>query len=252
MEPNKSKIKDDISLDPIPKKEELVLISKFQNLPQGPLKERIGIKIIRCNVRFLHKLAVQYARSFNLEEEDLYSQGKLGMWQALHTFDTNKDVKFISYAVWHIRKAFAEVLRTNVPIHHHHTKNTIKNDKFKDFENPLNFKFDSLDKVLFASDGDDITLGESLFDENAIADEDTVKNSRKQKVLTALSMIPEREAQVLSWYFGLGGTALTHTDVSEILGVSKERSRQIRDRGLKLFKKALILIDPDSEDYAIT
>lgn len=249
MEHNEGKSKKDISLDPIPKKEELELIERFQSLQPGPLKSTLGSKIIRCNLRFLRMHASRYAKSYSLDEEDLHAQGKLEMWKALHSFDTSKDVKFISYAVWYIRKAFEEVLRSNTLIQHYHNKRSTKDNKFKDFENPLNFKYDSFDKVLYESEGEETTLEDTLSDDTSITDEETVLDSKKQKIKTALSMIPERESMVLSWYFGLSGNSMTHTEISEMMGVSKERSRQIWNRGLKLFKKALTQLDPNSKDY---
>lgn len=54
-----------------------------------------------------------------------------------------------------------------------------------------------------------------------------------------MNRLPERDAQVLRWRFGLeGATPLTLAEVGAALGVSRERARQLEERALKRLKEA--------------
>jgi RNA polymerase primary sigma factor len=60
-------------------------------------------KIIKSNLRFVITVAKSYA-SKNSPLEDLISEGNKGLVEAIEIFDPTTGFKFISYAVWHIRK----------------------------------------------------------------------------------------------------------------------------------------------------
>lgn len=60
-------------------------------------------KLIKANLRFVISVAKQY--SVNPEMlNDLIAQGNIGLIDAAKTFDPSRGFKFISYAVWHVRK----------------------------------------------------------------------------------------------------------------------------------------------------
>jgi RNA polymerase primary sigma factor len=60
-------------------------------------------ELVKANLRFVISVAKQYAP--NAEKlEEMISQGNIGLVDAARTFDPTRGFKFISYAVWHIRK----------------------------------------------------------------------------------------------------------------------------------------------------
>jgi RNA polymerase primary sigma factor len=69
--------------------------------------------LIKANLRFVVSVAKQYSNA-NMSLDDLISQGNIGLCDAARTFDPTRGFKFISYAVWHIRK---EIL---LYLTHHH------------------------------------------------------------------------------------------------------------------------------------
>ena len=60
-------------------------------------------KIIKSNLRFVVSVAKAYSGK-NAALEDLISEGNKGLVEAIELFDPTTGFKFISYAVWHIRK----------------------------------------------------------------------------------------------------------------------------------------------------
>lgn len=70
-------------------------------------------KLATANLRFVISVAKQYARGDGALLSDLISQGNTGLLDAARTFDHTRGFKFISYAVWHIRKEILLYLNNN-------------------------------------------------------------------------------------------------------------------------------------------
>lgn len=66
-------------------------------------------KLITSNLRFVVSVAKQYASQAEMLDE-LIAQGNIGLIDAAKTFDPSRGFKFISYAVWHIRKEILKYL----------------------------------------------------------------------------------------------------------------------------------------------
>jgi RNA polymerase primary sigma factor len=69
--------------------------------------------LVKANLRFVISVAKQYAGTAE-RLEDLISQGNIGLIYAAKTFDPSRGFKFISYAVWHIRKEILLYLNSNL------------------------------------------------------------------------------------------------------------------------------------------
>jgi RNA polymerase primary sigma factor len=69
--------------------------------------------LVKANLRFVISVAKQYAGTAE-RLEDLISQGNIGLIYAARTFDPTRGFKFISYAVWHIRKEILAYLNSNL------------------------------------------------------------------------------------------------------------------------------------------
>ncbi len=71
--------------------------------------ERARTKLVMANLRFVISVAKQYANNIN-SLEDLVNEGNAGMVEAAKRFDPHQGFKFISYAVWWVRRSIFEFL----------------------------------------------------------------------------------------------------------------------------------------------
>lgn len=86
------------------KAEEHELFTKIAQGDEGARK-----KVLLANLRFVISVAKNYINQ-GLPFEDLVNEGNLGLIKAVNKFETDKNVKFISYAVWWIRQAILQAL----------------------------------------------------------------------------------------------------------------------------------------------
>jgi len=224
-------------------------------------------KLIKANLRFVISVAKQY-QNMGLTFEDLISEGNIGLVKAAYKFDETKGFKFISYAVWWIRqsilKAIAEKSRVvYLPLNKINTITKI-NKALQYLENkygrtPTNIEIaDYLD--IKQNDVDDYfkysskhmsmdkTIneeGDSLYDvfENKSAikpDQEMVDDSIKFNINRVLSSLSERESMILTKHFGLNGeTPMSLDDIAEMLSLTKERIRQIKQTALRKIKTSV-------------
>ncbi|HEY7471189.1 MAG TPA: sigma-70 family RNA polymerase sigma factor [Gemmatimonadota bacterium] len=184
--------------------EEIELGHRIRAGDQGAVDE-----LVRSNLRFVVSVSKRY-QDFGVPLPDLIAEGNVGLVRAAHLFDPNRGVRFISYAVWWIRQAIHRVLKENSRI----ARRTIR------LEAPL---FDDDDAV------------SSVFDADAApsAEERTLDRARGRAIRRAIATLEPRERNVLGLYFGLDGSQpLTLEEIGTIYGLSRERIRQIKERGL--------------------
>lgn len=70
-------------------------------------------KLVKANLRFVISVAKQYSAGRTVGLDDLINEGNIGLIEAAQTFDPSTGFKFISYAVWHIRKNIIKYLTDN-------------------------------------------------------------------------------------------------------------------------------------------
>lgn len=225
--------------------------------------------LTKANLRFVISVAKQY-QSNGLSLSDLINEGNVGLIKAAKRFDETKGFKFISYAVWWIRQsiisAIVEYSRiVRIPVNKSNLYNKIREAiRFfmQEFEREpskeeladlldvsVNMVEESLkgqnqatsmDSPLIEDDGG-LTLLDLIPDESgASPDLVLLKESLKDQVQIELSKLSPREHYVLSSYFGLDDTPTMSLDeISGDTGLSRERVRQIKDRGLIRLKRSL-------------
>jgi RNA polymerase primary sigma factor len=69
--------------------------------------------LVQANLRFVISVAKAYAGGSGDKLNDLINEGNLGLVEAAHDFDPSTGFKFISYAVWHVRKNMLKYLTNN-------------------------------------------------------------------------------------------------------------------------------------------
>lgn len=203
--------------------------------------KEIQKELLEGNLRFVITVSKQYQNQ-GLDLSDLIAEGNLGLMKAIDNFDWTKRLRFISYAVWWVRQSILQSLNENartirLPVNVvqelHKAKKELERagvelpDKFVNLpytvnlDNPLNEDGDTLLDILNNPNAD-------LADAN-LSTEDTLK----QKLLSMLDVLDEREKIIIQDYFGLSGSTRTLEDIGNDFDLTKERVRQIKEKALR-------------------
>ncbi|MGW8282180.1 MAG: sigma-70 family RNA polymerase sigma factor [Gemmatimonadota bacterium] len=217
-------------------------------------------QLIRGNLRFVVSVAKRY-QNRGLSFGDLIQEGNTGLVTAARKFDPDQGVKFISYAVWWIRQAILASLArqsrsVRLPLNRAtelarvlRVSEELKQQLGRDPSAPeVAIKAElkpAIVEMLLALNVSEVRLDapigeadDSNLIERFLVDETRVDISVEHKILqeriaVALTQIRPRDARVLQLYYGLQGES-EHTleQIGQILGVTRERVRQLRDRAL--------------------
>jgi RNA polymerase primary sigma factor len=223
-------------------------------------------ELVKRNLRFVISVAKKY-QNRGLPLIDLIGEGNVGLLTAARKFDPDQGVKFISYAVWWIRQAILSSLarqgRTvRVPLNRTADlsriikASEILRQKLRREPMPeelaqltglsvdvvqslaaLNTGDVRLDAPM-DPDGDRSLIERFVADEMPDTEEEAMNRFLNDEVEAALNTLPPRDAKVLRLYFGLeGGREHTLEEIGSMLGVTRERVRQLRDRALKRLRE---------------
>ena len=223
-------------------------------------------ELVQRNLRFVISVAKKY-QNRGMPLIDLIGEGNVGLLTAARKFDPDQGVKFISYAVWWIRQAILSSLakqgRTvRVPLNRtSDLSRIIKGSEIlrqKLRREPMPEELAQLTgltvdvvQALSALNSGDIRLDAPLdpdsdrsLIERFVAEEGTNPEDEymnrfvSEEIERALATLPARDAKVLRLYFGLdGGREHTLEEIGSMLGVTRERVRQLRDRALKRLRE---------------
>src|ERR671931_2612478 len=238
-------------------KEEIALARKVRAGDQDAMQE-----LVKRNLRFVISVAKKY-QNRGLPLTDLIGEGNVGLLTAARKFDPDQGVKFISYAVWWIRQSILAALARHgrtvrVPLNRTadlsrivRTSESLRQELRREPtpEEIADVTGLALDVVqsLAALNTADVRLdapldpeGERSLIDRFIAEDlpDTEDQAMDRflsdEIETALNTLQRRDAKVLRLYFGLdGGREHTLEEIGGMLGVTRERVRQLRDRALK-------------------
>jgi RNA polymerase primary sigma factor len=241
--------------------EEIDLARKIRAGDQDALQE-----LVKRNLRFVISVAKKY-QNRGLPLIDLIGEGNVGLLTAARKFDPDQGVKFISYAVWWIRQAIlaslarqgrtvrvplnrtadlSRIIRTSEALRQELRREPTPEEVAKAVGlslevvqslASLNYADVRLDAPLDL-DGDRSMIDRFVADDQADAEEQAMDKFLAEEIEHALSTLPPRDAKVLRLYFGLdGGHEHTLEEIGAMLGVTRERVRQLRDRALKRLRE---------------
>lgn len=257
---------------------EVALRAKDKSLTEAERESAIE-ELITKNLRFVVSVAKQYVSQEN-SLEDLVNEGNHGLVYAARRYDPTKGFKFITYAVWWIRKDILAYISKNARLVRlpnnklsllsklkevyvqieQHLERTPSVDEVLVFTGAvynydlgvyLGGEFDKEDVDFFiqsekensysfdkpVQEEDSQTLMSDLFEDNTYGptDQHLTNDDSDFNVKRLLDHLKsDREREVITMLFGLDGNeALSIKDVGEILNVSRERIRQIKEKSLK-------------------
>jgi RNA polymerase primary sigma factor len=226
-------------------------------------------ELVRRNLRFVVSVAKKY-QNRGLPLIDLIGEGNVGLMTAARKFDPDQGVKFISYAVWWIRQAILASLarqgRTvRVPLNRTADLSrvikaaAVLRDRMRREPTPeeisqltdipteivsaltaLNTADVRLDAAA-GKDSDRALIERFAAEEMPDLEQEVLDRFRRAELARALATLPARDAKILELYFGLQGDR-EHTldEIGKMLGVTRERVRQLRDRALRRLREGTV------------
>ena len=237
--------------------EEVELARRIREGDQAALE-----KLVNANLRFVVSVSKQYQNQ-GLTLGDLINEGNMGLIKAAKRFDETRGFKFISYAVWWIRQSILQALadqsrivrlplnkvgslgritqasaRLEQELEREPTPQEIAESleiSLSEVENALRSSGRHLSIDAPLAEGEDNTLL-GVLDQNDEPNPDMplLNESLQNEINRVISTLSDKERDVLKYYFGLDGNA-AHTleDISEKVGLTRERVRQIKEKALR-------------------
>lgn len=210
-------------------------------------------KLVNANLRFVISVAKEY-QGQGLQLVDLISEGNYGLIKAAKKFDPTRGFRFISYAVWWVKQSILQSLSDNsrtvrLPVNIINQMSKVKKEimlfEQDNHRQPSDVDMDlsvmrqpscaSLNEKI-NEDGDEVLdlIEDKTFprpDEDFYGDD--ILKSEMEKTLSVLN---EREKQIIYMYFGIDGNPMTLEQIGDEFNLTKERIRQIKERSLRKLK----------------
>ena len=249
----------DISRYPLlsPKEERELLLRAKQN------DSKAINKLVCSNLKFVINVAFLYKnQGFTLPE--LINEGNLGLIEAAKRFDPDKKIKFISYAVWWVRQAITRAITERGRMVRISAEKELVLKRFAKHNFPVRQRVGGgleLDTVSIAEKAGytpkqvekismmatrHCSLDQPLKGEESLSIMDVVKDekidtpdvtvqccSESELLHCMVKRLPPLEHKIVTLYFGLNNNArLNLEQIGEIVNLSKERVRQIKEKSL--------------------
>jgi len=231
--------------------------------------EEARLRLIRSNLRLVVKIAHDF-KGRGLPLLDLISEGNIGLTRAVEKFDPAKGAKLSSYAAWWIKQAMRRALANQSRAIRVPVQSAAKMGKIRAAHTKLRAELDrdptdleiaeetqltertvsglrgvntttvSLDAPI--RQGETGEFRDIVADTSTVTPDEIVENSQiLRHILSLTHRLSDREQTILTLRFGLNG-ARRHTleQVSQIIGRTRERIRQIQNQALEKLRKMLV------------
>lgn len=226
-------------------------------------------RLVEANLRFVVSYARRY-RGLGVPFLDLIHEGNLGLIEAARRFDPDRNVKFISYAVWWVRQAILQALAEQAhplalppKVAAAAARYGRAQPALSEGDSPVPEGQSAEGPGLVGADdvaprfvlGEEVSLSEPLGEdgdgllladviEQAVvppAETELIRQAMAEHVRRALEELDEKERQVITLRYGLDGEdPKTLQQIGERLHLSRERVRQIEARAREKLRRSRV------------
>jgi RNA polymerase primary sigma factor len=194
------------------------------------------VRLVEANLRFVVSYAKRY-RGFGVSFLDLINEGNLGLMEAARRFDPERNVKFITYAVWWVREAVSHVLSEQTRAFSFPPKQFAALYRGPGGDVSLS---DPVGVGRFPNSGGSRELGELIEQHDATPiEEEMIHRADQAEVVAALADLTGKEREVMRMRFGLEDDE-PHTlqQIGDHLHLSRERVRQIESQAKEKLRRS--------------
>lgn len=226
-------------------------------------------ELIERNLKFVISVAKQYVNSKSPLEE-LVNEGNYGLIEAAQKFDPTRGFKFISYAVWYIRKNVTDYMNkysrtVRIPINRITELNKLKkqmssleqlNERPVAAEDLIGLEgsdlnFDNINMLLsldnmtissldtpFTNESDSGSMMDVIENKNSLGADHLVNDNDLQSLMDSImTTLDCRQKEIINLTYGLNGEEpLSLVEIGEKVDMSREGVRQVRKKALRLMK----------------
>ncbi|MDE2343674.1 MAG: sigma-70 family RNA polymerase sigma factor [Betaproteobacteria bacterium] len=194
-------------------------------------------RLIKSHIRMILPIARQFARRYGASVGDLVSEGTVGMIKGLDRYDPELGYRFSTYIGWWVRAEIRDYVERNVSVVRPRSR---QSKVAVDGESPRLQRDVSLDMPVGEDEGS-ASRQDTLIapdDQEALVIEANLDERRRELYAKALEMLTPRERMVIVSRHGEDARA-TLEDLSQTLGVSRERIRQIEAKAIEKLMAAI-------------